>query len=409
MNFISLPKSSRKILFVAIPLLASLQLTLASEADQQKLVAANNAFTFDLTAQIAKGQPDANVFISPFSVSSALQMVANGAAGQTKAEMQQVLHTADLTSTIANPAFKDLNQQLASRKDVTLNLANGIWFKQGFHLKPVFVADNKNFFKAEMAAVDFGSPNSAQTINKWADKQTQGKIKDVVQYPFDPMTQVILANAIYFKGKWVKPFDGHMTQPRNFYLSDGEQKNAPMMLQQGDFKYQETPDFQAVQLPYEGGLQMQVFLPTKNSSPQKLIESFRASGNWQTNIQSGFNLRKGTLLLPKFKMAYDVKLNYPLEVLGMKSAFIYGKADFSAMAEEALFIGLVEQKSYVDVDEKGTEAAAVTTVTMMKSAMPRQDFRMIVDRPFLFVISDDATDSILFIGIVNDPTATGAN
>ena len=182
-----------------------------------------------------------------------------------------------------------------------------------------------------------------------------------------------------------------------------------MMRQDGDFKYQQTADFQAVQLPYAGGLRMQVFLPATNSNPQKLLEGFKAGGNWEDKVEPGFARRKGTLIFPKFKMAYDVRLNYPLEVLGMKSAFIYGKANFSAMAKEPLFIGEVKQKSYVDIDEKGTEAAAVTTVTMMKASMPRQDFGMIVDRPFLFVISDDATESILFVGIVNDPTTPGAN
>ncbi len=411
MNFNSFFKISRTVLFAALTLLASRQMMAASGADQQNLVTANNGFAFDLTAQIAKGQTDANLFISPFSVSSALQMVENGAAGQTKTEMQQVLHTTNLPSAALNESFKELNQQLASRKDVTLNLANGIWFKQGFHLKPVFVADNKNFFKAELAAVDFGSPNSAQTINNWAEKQTQGRIKDVVQYPFHPLTRVILANAIYFKGKWVRPFDKNQTWPDKFYLADGGQKESPMMLQRGDFQYQETPDFQAVQLPYSGGLQMEVFLPATNLSPQKLIVSFRTSGNWQNNIQSAFNKREGLLKLPKFKLEYDVRLNYPLETLGMKHAFIEGEADFFAMADEPLFIGLVKQKSYVDVDEEGTEAAAVTVVVMEKGMAPRpmNAFRMIVDRPFLFVISDDATDSILFIGIVNDPTTSGAN
>jgi len=402
MNFNSLFKTSQKVLFAVLALLASGQMVAASGADQQKLVAANNTFAFDLMGQVARGQRDANVFLSPFSVSSSLQMVENGAAGQTKAEMQQVLHTADLTSAIANPAFKELNQQLAARKDVTLNLANGIWFKQGFHLKPAFIADNKNFFKAELAPVDFGSPRSAQTINNWADKQTQGRIKDVVQYPFPRETEVVLANAIYFKGKWVKPFDERMTQPRNFYLSNGGQKESSMMRQDGDFKYQQTADFQAVQLPYAGGLQMQIFLPATNSNPQKLLESFKAGGNWKDNVESGFAQHKGLLILPKFKIEYSLQLNESLESLGMKRAFDADKADFSSMADEPLYVSEVKQKSYVDVDEKGTEAAAVTTVTMLKSS-PRWDFRMIVDRPFLFVISDEVTGSILFIGIVNNP------
>ena len=407
MNFIFLFKIVRTVLFTMLTLLASLQRVAASAADQQKLVSANTGFAFDLMGQVTQTQPEANVFISPFSVSSALQMVGNGAAGQTKTEMQQVLHTTGLPSAIANPAFQELNQQLASRKDVTLNLANGIWFKQGFHLKSAFVADNEKFFQAELAGVDFANPQSAQTINQWADKQTQGKIKDIVQYPFDPLTRVILANAIYFKGKWVSPFDKNQTEPRNFRSSSGKVKPAPMMVQNREFEYQETPDFQAVQLPYEGGLQMQVFLPAKNSSPQKLLESFKVPGEWPGHIQPAFAMRKGILMLPKFKMEYAVRLNDSLTALGMKRAF-GNDAVFSAMADEPLFISEVKQKSYVEVDEKGTEAAAVTTVTMLAKGMaplpPRDIFKMIVDRPFLFVISDTGSGSILFLGVVNDPT-----
>lgn len=411
MNFISLFKIGRTVLFALLTLLASLQRVAASEANQQKLVSANTGFAFDLMGQVTQTQPDANVFISPFSVSSALQVVGNGATGQTETEMQQVLHTTGLPSAIANPAFKTLNQGLASRKDVTLNLANGIWFKQGFHLKPAFVTDNKKFFQAELAGVDFGNPQSANTINAWADKQTQGKIKAIVQYPFDPLTRVILANAIYFKGKWVSSFDKQETRPRDFHLSSGKVKPAPMMVQNREFKYQETPDFQAVQLLYEGGLQMQVFLPAKNSSPQKLLESFKAQGNWQSNIQPAFTIQQGTLLLPKFKMEYAVRLNDSLKALGMKRAF-GDDADFSAMADEPLFISEVKQKSYVDVDEKGTEAAAVTTVGMEALSVRREPpnrFEMIVDRPFLFVISDTGSGSILFMGIVNDPTTGSAH
>jgi len=411
MNFTSFSKVSRTILPAILAMLASRQMTIASGADQQRLVVENNGFAFDLTAEVAKGKPDANVFLSPFSVSSALQMVANGAAGQTKTEMEQVLHTADLTSAIANPAFKELNQQLASRKNVTLNLANGIWFKQGFHLKPAFIADNKDFFKAELAAVDFDSPSSAQTINDWAGKQTQGKIQNVVQYPFDSATRVILANAIYFKGKWAKPFDKQETMRRDFDLASGKTTRTSMMVQEGKFSYQESPDFQAVQLPYSGRLQMEVFLPATNSNPQKLLDNFRVAGNWKNNVQPAFLTRDGTLMLPKFKMEYAAGLNDPLKSLGMKRAF-GDEADFSAMAAEPLFISEVKQKCYIEVDEEGTEAAAVTTVTMhaMSARMePPNRFEMIVDRPFLFVISDENTGSILFVGIVNDPGAGNAN
>jgi serine protease inhibitor len=411
MNFTSFFKTSRTVLFAFLALLASRPMTVASEVNQQWLALANADFAFDLMGQVTQGQRDTNVFISPFSVSSALQMVENGATGQTEEEMQKVLHTTGFSSATLSETFKELNQQITSRKDVTLNLANGIWFKQGVHLMPAFVADNKNFFQAELASVDFESPQSAKIINDWAGKQTQGRIKDIVQYPFDPYLRVILANAIYFKGKWITPFDKSQTQPRDFHLPAGKVTSTPMMVQSRKFDYQETPDFQAVKLYYTGRFHMDVFLPATNSSPQKVVENFRAGGNWEGNIQPGFNTRQGRLMLPKFKMEYAVRLNEPLETLGMKRAFSIN-AEFSGMAEEPLSISEVEQKSFVEVNEEGTEAAAVTTVHMRASGImmnPPKPFEMIVDRPFLFVISDNATDSILFIGVVNDPATASAN
>jgi serpin B len=377
-------------------------------ADQESLVTANTGFAFDLMNQIAQAQPDANVFISPFSVSSVLQIVNNGAAGGTKTEMQQMLKTSGLAAEPLNAACQSLDQQFTARKDVTLNLANGLWVQQGFRLKPAFVADNGKYFQAELANVDFGNPQSAQTINGWADRQTRGKIKEVVQFPFPPLTRLILANAIYFKGTWSKPFKKDLTQPRDFHLANGPAKPTPMMAQNGHFPYQETADFQAVKLPYRGGLQMELYLPQTNSNPRKLLAGFIAGQDWQKNIQSGFGGREGSVTLPKFKIEYQVGLNGPLQALGMKSAFGQD-ADFSGIADEPLSISEVKQKSFVEVNEQGTEAAAVTTVTMTALAirMPETSpFTMVLDRPFFFVISDMATGSILFMGIVNNPAAS---
>ncbi len=405
MSFIPNFKSSRQVLAATAASLAATQLLAGSSADQEKLVGANNAFAFDLMHQITQARPGANVFVSPFSVSSVLQMVNHGAAGVTQTEMQQALKTSGLSAAALNAAFKELDQQFAGRKDVVLNLANGLWIQTGFQLKPAFVADNREFFQAELAKVDFLAPESAQTINDWANRQTRGKITKVVGFPFPPLTRLILANAIYFKGTWVDLFDKHLTWPRDFHLANGESKSVPMMQRAGHFIYQETPDFQAVKLPYNGGLQMELYLPQTNSTPAKLLAGWLAGDNWQKVIQVGFRQREGSVTLPKFKIEYEVLLNDPLKALGMKSAFA-GSADFSGIADEPLFISQVKQKSYVDVNEEGTEAAAVTTVTMRAMAVrrpPPDRFRMILDRPFLFVISDVNTGSLLFLGTVNDP------
>jgi len=336
-------------------------------------------------------------------------MVGNGAAGETKTEMQRVLKTARLPAGTLNSACKDLNQSLNSQPGVILNLANAIWYKKEFRLKPEFVSVNKQFFQAELGGVDFTKPESAKIINDWADKSTRGKIKQVVQWPFDPLTRVILANAIYFKGKWDRPFDKQATKDHAFnVLPGGTPKQVPMMWQHGHFNYQQGDGFQAVRLPYAGGqLQMYLFLPDTNSSPAKLLADLNA-GTWRNKILPKFQDRQGMLALPRFKPDYDVTLNDPLKALGMRQAFAVD-ADFSAMADEPLFVSEVKQKSFVEVNEEGTEAAAVTTVTMHATGMlrPEKPFEMIVDRSFFFVIGDDSTKSILFMGVIYDPAGQG--
>ena len=376
-----------------------------SAQDAQKLAAADNGFAFDLLKQIAGEQPGKNIFISPFSVSTALQMVGNGAAGETKTEMQRVLKTDNLPPAELNAACKALNRSLVSQTNAILDLADGIWYQTGFRLKPGFVADNQDYFQAGLAGVDFNSPQSADVINAWADQATHGKIQNVVQFPFPPMTKVVLANAIYFKGEWADPFDTNLTQPRDFHPAGGGTIQTPMMSQHKKFSYAESGDFQAVRLPYAGGrLEMYLFLPATNSSPQELLAGFNGE-NWRDDILPQFSEREGTLAFPKFKMDYDVTLNGALESLGMKRAFDSQDADFSAMADEPLFVSVVKQKSFISVNEEGTEAAAVTTIMMggrlaMKPVAP---FEMTVDRPFFFVIADNETQLILFMGIVNDP------
>lgn len=378
----------------------------AGTTDLSKLAKANNGFAFDLLKQIAKEQPNKNIFISPYSVSTVLQILGNGAAGETKGEIQRVLKTEDFPTNELNGAWKELNESLMSQPAVTLDLADSIWFNKGIELKPAFISTNKNFFQAELQSVNFKTPESADTINEWANKNTHGKINNVVSFPFPATTQVILANAIYFKGKWADPFDTNLTAPRNFYLPGGVVRDPRTMSQERKFNYAETYGFQAVELPYAGNrLQMILFLPATNSSPVKLLGTFSGT-NWHEGVLWKFASREGKVEFPKFKLNYDVVLNDPLQAMGMQQAFIEGAANFSAMADEPLFVSQVKQKSFVDVNEEGTEATAVTTVSLGNSiAMrPPPPFEMIVNRPFLFMIADRVTGVILFTGIVNDPT-----
>lgn len=375
---------------------------------EPQLMTANKAFSFDLMHQLMAAHPNANIFVSPFSVSTVLQMTANGAVGETKSEMRRALRTAGTGDRAVNTAVQELYEKLSGRKEMTLHLANGIWVQSGFGLKPAFLDVCRGFYGAEAETVDFNRPDSAKIINDWATRQTEGKIQEVVQFPLLRGSRLVLANAVYFKGAWSRPFKKQLTQPRNFHLAQGAAKPVPMMVQSGSFEYLATAEFAAVKLNYKAGLQMALFLPAMGAKLPPVLAAISTNGSGASGVESGFKMEPGTVTLPKFKLEYDVSLNRPLQNLGMRRAFTL-EADFSGLADKPLSISEVRQKSYVDVNEEGTEAAAVTTVTMQSSAAFRSpsQFTLVLDRPFFFVISDTATDTILFMGLVNDPAGPG--
>ena len=379
----------------------------ASPDDQQKLASANADFAFRLLRQLAKDQPGTNIFISPYSASTVLQMACNGARGQTKTEMQQVLGTTDLADEAVNAAHKDCDRSINSQgTNVSLSFANAIWYRKGVPVKPEFLSCNQQFFGATVDALDFNDPRSIGLMNAWASEQTCGRINRIVGGPIDPLIDLFLANAVYFKGKWAEPFDVKSTKDRVFYLPAGRQKRVPMMEQTRKFAYRRENGYQAVRLSYQGwDLAMYVFLPDAGSSPERLI-NIENGNSWQWFIAPGFSDRKGTLVLPRFKLAYSVELKQPLKAMGMEAAF--GKADFSGIADRGLVVSAVRQKAFVEVNEEGTEAAAVTMMAMTNSIEmnPPKPFQMIVDRPFLFLIEDQQTKTILFMGMVFDPGAS---
>ena len=394
-------------LIAVLVLLAGLHQIAASPTDEQKLAAANNGFAFNLLKQLANDQPAANIFISPYSASAVLQMVGNGAAGRTKAEMQQVLGTTGLSSAAVNEANKDIVSSLNNfNTNVILTTANAIWYRQGAPVKPDFTACNQQFFGATVAPLNFADPHSVDVINAWANEKTHGKISHIADGMIDPVwTRLFLANAVYFKGKWANPFDANDTKDRPFYLHGGGQKIIPMMTKTKTFTYRRGTGYQAVRLAYEGeNLAMYVFLPDTNSSPEKLLGIMNGDV-WQRITKPGFSEKEGTLMLPKFKLEYSVELKQPLQALGMQAAFDMDKADFSGIATN-LYISAARQKTFVEVKEEGTEAAAVTGMNMQSSGIampPRNPFQMIVDRPFLFLIEDNQTGTILFMGVIFDP------
>jgi serpin B len=395
-------------LVLAVLVSASLQNIFAAESEFSKLAAANNTFAFKLLKQLATEQPGASVFVSPYSAATALQMAANGAAGQTKTEMQQVLETSGLSPAALNAASKAA-AELLNPKDtnVILTTANALWYRQGAAVKPGFLEANQKYFSSTVKALDFGNVPAAEgEINQWASDQTHGRINGIADGMITPYTDLILANAIYFKGKWLDPFDAKLTKERPFHPAAGAVKNLPMMEMSKKFTYRQGSGYQAVRLPYMGyELAMYVFLPDPGSSPAKLLQILNGD-KWRRVTMPGFSDREGLVVLPKFKLENTFELNHPLEALGMKSAFHRNQADFSAMFSDPHFISKVRQKTFVEVGEEGTEAAAVTEMMTIAAGLeenpPPPPFKMIVDRPFLFAIVDARSEMILFMGVVND-------
>ena len=400
------PTYSRKLAITAVLCLLGFGLQGASPIDQQKLASANIGFAFKLLKQLAKDQPGTNIFISPYSASTVVQMACNGAGGQTKAEMQQVLGTTGMAAEALNSAYKDCDQSLNSLgTNVVLTAANAIWCRKGTPIKPAFISCNQQFFGATVDGLDFDDPRSIDIMNTWASAKTHGKINSIADGLIDPLTDLFLANAVYFKGRWQVPFDVKGTKDRVFHLRAGRQKQIPMMEQTQAFTYRQGTGYQAVRLPYQGwDIAMYVFLPDVGSSPEKLI-GIMSGDDWQRVTEPGFTWRQGTVVLPRFKLEYGVELKQPLKALGMRKAF--STADCSGIADSDLFVSAVRQRASVEVNEEGTEAAAVTGMPQSHGIerAPPKPFQMIVDRPFLFLIEDQVTRMILFMGVVCDPGA----
>jgi serine protease inhibitor len=371
----------------------------------ERLVDANNGFGLNLFSELVGTEPAKNIFISPASVITALAMTYNGADGETKRSMEEVMLLKGMSMDEINAAFADLLTILQNPDPkVELTVANSLWAREGVAFNEDFLKRNEDYFGAEVAELNFDDNGAADTINDWVKEKTRNKIDGIVTPPINPETVLFLINAIYFKGEWSDPFDPEMTRDLTFNLTDGSQKDLPVMFKNDDFRYLETEDFQAVSLPYGKNerVSMYLFLPAANSSLEELYGEMNIT-SWNKWIAS-FGSMEGEVGLPRFKFEYEISLNDALKNLGMGIAFDNSAADFSGMRSipPRLVISEVKHKTYVEVNEEGTEAAAVTSVEVGMTAMP-ETFSMIIDRPFFFAIADDLTGTILFIGSVTNP------
>ncbi len=390
--------------------------------DVKSVVAGSNEFALDLYGKLSA--QEGNLFFSPFSISTALAMTSAGARGNTEFEMAQALRLiveeADRREAGAKRPMRreavasafgqllgDLNAG-GEKGSYQLSVANALWAQKDYKFLDDFTNLVTKNYDAAVNNMDFaGAAEEARhTINAWVEKQTRDKIKELLKPGVvNADTRLVLTNAIYFKGDWRLQFKKDQTRDEPFTLAAGAKADVPMMQQKDKFKYMEGDGFQALELPYAGGeLAMVVLLPRKADGIGALEKALTLKNlsAWLTQLHQ----QEATVFLPKFKMTSEFKLNDALTALGMKDAFVPDKANFSGMdGTENLFISAVVHKAFVYVNEAGTEAAAATGVVIGVTSMPREPVVFRADHPFVFLIRDAKTGSILFLGRVMNPKA----
>jgi serpin B len=373
----------------------------------EQIIAADNQFGFDLFKRVLANDPSAgNVFISPTSVALALAMTYNGAEGDTRTAMQETLRKQGLTAEELNQSYKSLVEALVSLDPkVLLEIANSIWYRSDLQVLPDFINVNQTCYNAEVTSMVFDNL-AKDIINGWVATKTHDKIKEVLD-EIPPDAVMYLINAIYFKGIWKSEFDKEKTADLPFYIKEGSVIQVPSMQQQDTFNYYSNEQFSAIELPYgDSHFSMVVMLPATGKETGELAAELD-SESWNTLLK-GFTKKEVVLHLPRFRFEYGKLLNQDLADMGMGIAFT-DEADFSGIDPgRDLMISRVIHKTFVEVNEEGTEAAAVTVVEIIETSYPGPEgpVYMFIDRPFLFFIKEKDTGAILFIGRVNDPSAS---
>lgn len=368
------------------------------------IIAADNQFGFELFQKVnASLKEQKNTMISPMSVSLALAMVYNGTAGNTKKQMEDMLHKTNLSPDDINQSYKDLVSALQSHDPkVELSISNAIFYRNSFPVKPDFITTNQNYYQAEVSGLDFSK--STETLNKvngWVNTKTNGKIDKILQQ-VNSEDIMYLLNAIYFNGEWKYSFDTKETTEKPFTKEDKTTVQVPTMTIEKPFNYYSHQKFELLEMPYGSGkYSMLIFLPENGKKTDDVISLMTAENlnDWISKLTE----QKKEVFMPKFEFKFDDSLKDELAALGMTDAFNDLKANLAGISDAAkLVISEVMHKSYIKVDERGTEAAAVTGITVGTTSMPVDNsFR--IDHPFVFAIREKDTKAILFIGKVMDP------
>jgi serpin B len=372
-----------------------------AETIGSEVVKANSQFAFDIFKAVSATSKGKNFFLSPASISTALAMTWNGAEGETRKSMAEVLGFDD--RNVINNGFAYLVNMLnRNEASVKISLANSIWIREGFPVLDEFKNVNSDFFAAAIRELNFSDPGAADIINGWVKKNTKGLIETIVDDEIDNATIMFLINTIYFKGNWKVEFNPDKTYTSDFFKDGTKIGSVEMMSDKKSTLYHEADEFKMISLPYgDGGMFMDLILPDEGTNLSEFIEEFSIK-EYEDAIGSMHELDDVIVGIPKFKTEYKTSLRDALVALGMENAFS-GSADFTGINKNgSLAISDVKHKSYIEVNEKGTEAAAVTSVEMKLTAI-MEPLKFVANRPFIYTIRDDKTDTILFMGAFTTP------
>ena len=383
----------------------------AGHSDLKTLAEGNNTFALELYEKLKRAK--GNLFFSPYSISTALAMTYAGARENTAEQMAETLRFV-LDDRRLHSAFAELIARLNAVQEkghVRLSVANSLWPQKGYPFREEYLVLTREYYGVSITAVDYVAAREAarKMINEWVEENTRHKIRNLIQRGvLDALTRLVLVNAIYFKGNWASQFAKRDTQNALFHLAQGKSVGVPMMKQKQKFGYARHPDLRILELPYVGNdLSMLVLLPEKVGGLPELENLVSAENleKWMKALRK----REVAVFLPRFKMTSQFRLDKTLASMGMPDAFNSARANFTGMDGNPnwLCIGAVIHKAFVEVNEEGTEAAAATAVVMKAGAMPGAPPVFRADHPFLFLIRDNITGSLLFMGRVVDPTAEG--
>ena len=372
---------------------------------QKEVVASANKFAFDLFVPVLTEKKGAeNIMISPFSISSALSMTLNGAAGETFEAMKTTLCYADQTIEEINDAYlKLMTDMVPVDQRVTMEIANSVWVRENLDVVPDFITALEKWYLAQAESFDPADPGAVDMVNEWIAEKTHDKIQKMLE-SIGPDVAMLLINAIYFKGKWSSEFDKDDTETLPFYVTPDSPVQVPMMKQTHDFAVADAGNATLVELPYgQGNYSMVVMLPDEGFTVADAAVTLTSENwdTWMTELKTG--ITEVDLSMPRFKYEYKRKLNDDLKALGMEIAFDPGKADFSNMCYHPLVISFVLHQTFIETNEEGTEAAAATVVGMVDTAMP-MTATININRPFLYFIRETTTGTIVFMGQVVNPS-----